>query len=1067
MEINKRRPRIVYVDPQGIFSEFQQELTSRLPLHNLHWNPGDRPLRTIPVLDVEFVPLGHQEKIHQTRGLTDEPLVRILILEADGIDEYRGKLRKIAMEWKNDDTHIREPTGWLVAHYIGKGKPHSKTVWHKLNTDFEGHVVQIDMDFDLKSSLDEMWGNFFAVLKYHTLDAFSRRVASYETEIQKLEAGRNTVGWNFGTLFCIKEGLASSFERMNFLEDALQTYSELEKTVDPSCFTKDALCDTATAILDVDQHKVSDRILEYKVSKFDYYRYLYSRQIRILIYQAEAAESTSKSLAERHIVFALQKAREFIVRLLSLLGGKTSAAEAIKWQYRTACEVYRAIEPFVESSDAGRGELLLIEREALQALAQLKGYKVPGILSEIPLTDATDDSVQADSDVDSAMDKLVADEETYVKEYVRLTQEVYEKFQSTSSLPRTIGYLVYQLAAVYYYHYKDWAKTIELLALLPRKYAKAGWFEISAELHRMFIDCAQKLGKNDKVIELAWSALYLRPVLSPEFNDQCIQFIEEHGDLQPTEAPVSRWFDMKVLPYLQADGRYFVEVELKQKDFLSFLDFDKAELFAYPRNKQVPVDQTPIVFSTTNASVGKESLKLYTSRFVEGTIVFKKFILSHKKQALVDPIENLEMEMLPLATAFNASLHVGREFATTKRNVDLKISSPTPVDVKVRMNAIDGVQLLTERISDTPLNQITEATISVPALVDYTKQRVGIRVIMEYSDGGWYEFFDYVDLSLFISVHSDEKLRADKVLTRFLVESAESMPVIVQNISLSGSKEFSVLEAGQSKPGIVLQGSPVHHYFTLGKTVDPAKPRDLVLEVKHRTVRAECEAIMWSHIDLDSHGLKAYSTLVKRALREVPVDIVLFIFQDRFKVDPDEVKKQLANCIKSVRPDHKTKLLDVVSQALGSGFLGHETEFPELDTVFRVLVPPPEKSVVHFVSLNFEESDCYIVGQTIKCQLCITPDFTWAGPKDNKDEFTYRVLDDDNGLAFSGILWGKFSKEEVKVDLFLTPYKAGILEMPSVEITCNSPRIRMEVVLRHAARKIMVVPSVNRLVVTF
>ncbi|PRT53339.1 hypothetical protein B9G98_00959 [Wickerhamiella sorbophila] len=1064
MEINKRRPRIVYVDPQGIFSEFQQELTSRLPLHNLHWNPGDRPLRTIPVLDVEFVPLGHQEKIHQNRGLTDEPLVRMLILEADGIDEYRGKLRKIAKEWRNDDAHIREPTGWLVAHYIGKGKPHSKSVWHKLNTDFEGHVVQIDMDFDLKADLDEMWGKFFAVLKYHALDAFSRRVASYESEIQKLEAGRNNVGWNFGTLFCIKEGLASSFERMNFLEDALQTYAELEKTVDPSCFTKNASCDTTSAILEVDQHKVSDTILEYNVSKFDYYRYLYSRQIRILIYQAEAAESTSKSLAERHIVFALQKAREYIVRLLSLLGGNISVSEAIKWQYRAACEVYRAIEPFVASSEAGRGELLLIEREALQALGQLKGYRIPGILSDIPLTEVTDDSVQAENSVDSDMDKLVADEETYVKEYVRLTQEVFEKFQSTSNLPRTIGYLVYQMAAVYYYHYEDWAKTIQLLDVLPRKYAKAGWLEISAELHRMFIDCAQKLGKNDKVIELAWSALYLRPVLSPELNDQCIQFIEELGDLQPTEAPVSRWFDVEILPYLHADGRYYVEVNLKKKDSLGFLGFDKAELFAYPQNMHVPIDQTPIVFSTTDVS--GETLKLSTSRFVEGTIVFKKFMLSHKKQVLVDSV-NLEMEMVPFSTAFNASLQVGREFATTKRNVDLKISSPTPVDVKVRMNAVDGVQLLTERISDTPLKQITEAVISVPALVDYTKERIGIRVVIEYSDGGWYEFLDDVDLSLFISVQSDEKLRADKVITRFLVESAESMPVIVQNISLSDSRDFSVIEAGESKPGIVLQGSPVHHYFTLGKSADSSKPRDLALEVKHRTVRTECEAIMWSHIDLDTYGLQAYSILVKRALRDIPVDIVLFIFQDRFKVDPDEVKKHLAARLGSVQLDHKSKLLEVVPQALCSGFLGHETEFPELDTVFRVLVPPPEKSVVHFVSLNFEESDCYLVGQAIKCQLCIKPDFTWAGPKDNKDEFTYRVLDSDNGLAFSGILWGKFSKDEVRVDLFLTPYKAGLLETPEVEITCNNSRIRMEVVLRHAARKIMVVPSINRLVVTF
>lgn len=1071
MEINKRRPRIVYVDPQGIFPEFQQELASRLPLHNLHWNPGDRPLRTIPILEVDFVPLGHQEKLHQTRGLTDEPLLRILILEADGIDEYRGKLRKFAMEWKNDDAHIREPTGWLVAHYIGKGKPHSKSVWHKLNNDFEGHVVQIDQDFELKSDLDEMWGKFFAVLKYHTLDAFGRRVADYESEIRKLEADRSKVGWNFGTLFCMKEGLASSFERMSFLDDAFQTYHELESIVDPSCFANDAPCDTRIAMLDVDQHQVSDAILGYKVSKFEYFRYLFSRQIRILIYQAEAAESTSKSIAERHIVFALQRAREYIVKLLSFLGGHVSAAEAIKWQYRAACEVYKAVEPFVENNEEGRGELLLIEREALQSLAQLKGYRVKGILSDISLLEATvhDQNGSPLDDQDEGMDKLVADEETYVKEYIQLTQEAFKHFQSTSRLPRTIGYLVFQLAAVYYYHYEDWAKTIELLDRLPRRYAKSGWLEISAELHRIFIDCAEKLNLHDKVIELAWSALYLRPMLSPAFNEKCVEFIEAYSDLQPTEAPISHWFTAEVMPYLLSDGRYYVEVSLKSKDSLRFLSFDKAELFAYPHNTSGPIDQTPIIFSSTT-DLTSEKLRLYTSRFVEGTVRFKKLVLSHKKQKLVETIESLEMNMFPLSTAFHATLAVGKEFSTTKRNLEVKISSPTPVDAKIRVHAIDGIQLLTERIANTPLSQITEATVSVPALVDYSQQQVGVRVIIEYSDGGWYEFFSSVDLSLFISVHADEKLRSEKVIARFLIESVGTVPVIIQQISLANSRDFSVIESGETAPSIVLQGSPVHHYFTLKKNTDNTNPRDMVLQVKHRTVKTECEAIMWESIDLKAQNLEMYSVLVKRALNEVAVDIVLFIFQNRFKVEPEQVTAHLDHHLKSVTPKHRAELVKLVTESLCTRYLYPGETQADLNTVFKVTVPPPERSVAHFVSLNFEESDCYIVGKPISAKLSIKPDFTWAsdiGASAKRPEFTYRVIDDGCGMVFSGKLWGKFSREVVETDLSLTPYKAGLLEMPKVEITCSNPDIKMEVVLRHAARKIMVVPNINRLLVTF
>lgn len=64
-------------------------------------------------------------------------------------------------------------------------------------------------------------------LKVTILASFDLRVRQYEDDIRERDSQRNLPGWNFNTFFILKEGLARGFENVGLFDDALIGYDEL------------------------------------------------------------------------------------------------------------------------------------------------------------------------------------------------------------------------------------------------------------------------------------------------------------------------------------------------------------------------------------------------------------------------------------------------------------------------------------------------------------------------------------------------------------------------------------------------------------------------------------------------------------------------------------------------------------------------------------------------------------------------------------------------------------------------------------------------------------------------
>lgn len=403
-------------DPNNLFDSVEPRLSSRSPLKNLHWKSPNRPLRSIPNLNIalnrEQTANGSTPSVrrHQIPGLRETPYVKLYLLRCDDKETYKEKARKEVRQWvktvtptgesksaiKTQENH--DASEWLIVHVVLPNTPaasqprsskhitletaestdsvnskskwsgkSSSTIFDKLRADFSSsskssitRVAQVRLlDPNDKSTaltpaeLEEQWQDLVECLKACILRSFDARVAQYELDIRERDNQRTLPGWNFCTFFVLKEGLARGFENVGLLDDALSVYDELSVGLDtlvketsekgdddengallsfskesktllraaleadtkvplipshnvPKQLSQLVVADRAHFPFDVDRQRYRELILSNDVSALDLRVYLFTRQMEILLRQAEAlsptGQATHKTATNLHIV---------------------------------------------------------------------------------------------------------------------------------------------------------------------------------------------------------------------------------------------------------------------------------------------------------------------------------------------------------------------------------------------------------------------------------------------------------------------------------------------------------------------------------------------------------------------------------------------------------------------------------------------------------------------------------------------------------------------------------------------------------------------------------------------
>lgn len=297
IEPTSTSPKVIIqcVDPNNLYDSLEPRLSARTPLRSLHWKSPNRPLRSIPSLNIslqkEDKSTGSQANArrHQIPGLRETPYVKLYLLRCDDKETYKERVRKEVRQWvksqspagdgksssKSQEDH--DAFEWLILHVVlphtpaasqPKSSKHislettdstdsvnskskwsgksSSTIFDKLRADFSSgskssikRVAQVRLlDPNDKTTpltpaeLEEQWQDLTESLKACILRSFDARVAQYETDIRERHNQKSLPGWNFCTFFVLKEGLAKGFESVGLLDDALAIYDELSLGLD-------------------------------------------------------------------------------------------------------------------------------------------------------------------------------------------------------------------------------------------------------------------------------------------------------------------------------------------------------------------------------------------------------------------------------------------------------------------------------------------------------------------------------------------------------------------------------------------------------------------------------------------------------------------------------------------------------------------------------------------------------------------------------------------------------------------------------------------------------------------
>ncbi len=237
---------------------------------------------------------------------------------------------------------------------------------------------------------ERAWNELVTKFKNLILSSFDKRVTQYEEDIKEKDTQRTLPGWNFCTFFILKEGLALGFENVGLVEDALVGYDELNVGLDlvlaeqadtgePEShggamlpFTDDlgkiarkALDEASGSsndeeavdmqsadkpTIDVDDIPIShakkayrDMILANKVSVLDFRCYIFSRQIALLLRQANSSVTRDQLLSR------LKEQQESVLQGVAPLAKATPHKEDDTENLSILAEVCRRTLEFIPS----------------------------------------------------------------------------------------------------------------------------------------------------------------------------------------------------------------------------------------------------------------------------------------------------------------------------------------------------------------------------------------------------------------------------------------------------------------------------------------------------------------------------------------------------------------------------------------------------------------------------------------------------------------------------------------------------------------------------------------------
>ncbi|GMH45221.1 hypothetical protein BSKO_13178 [Bryopsis sp. KO-2023] len=315
------------ISERTLWPAISEPLKARMPLYGLIFENKFGKSVHVQELDVEFLLSKHQ-KIQRLKPYKHSPIswfkfpyAHIIVVtsweSADYKSNVRPKLRAM-LDANRSDQALDSLSEWVIVYVrppeVDQAARGPRKVFEKLQNDFNPKRLErcVRLDFAFGPSRESAvtilgMDDLARTLKDCVKASFQTRQAAYEEEVRKLMIRRLEPGWNFSTLYLVKDSLALMLTVMGLLEDALREYFELEAcylealaeggALAGSKFGGDETGDDVSTLMTATWNKTRQAVMSRKgLTEFKFRQYLFAAQARLLIKLGRPVEVIERGL---------------------------------------------------------------------------------------------------------------------------------------------------------------------------------------------------------------------------------------------------------------------------------------------------------------------------------------------------------------------------------------------------------------------------------------------------------------------------------------------------------------------------------------------------------------------------------------------------------------------------------------------------------------------------------------------------------------------------------------------------------------------------------------------------
>lgn len=527
---------ISYFDPFSLFDNVKNEFLKLFPLTNVRWKSQNNLIRTrlVENLPIDIYSEDKNNNIDandSANPIQNQPLLKLIIVTCQSVDEYRAKIRPLLREWSFNELNQVEsvtklPFKPLILFYSNSKVIESNlftsiNILEKIKKDFPTSEV-LDLKSVYKSPNDKQifWTHLQDSIKKYLLDIFERRLTFLNGSLSKLTNDNiNSVNGDDSNSSISSNKSQQLYQKLRLREQILILYvqfklkDECQRQIDTIKMELNSFIENTTEYGNLEYPfsfnislPLSDLLKTNKLTKFDCYKHFLIWDLKC--YSMDNSFSPIRRIYHSTKQF-LRNSQLLFPDNANLIQFKYSIIDTLLMRFFQLPSSSHASSIVDKNVIECRADLLLMKRDCwLEGILTMTNFKM--LYKQYSNTNKINFDIIGQDVLD--------DENKFHENFIRFNQELIGLYnQCDSRRQRIVDILSLEIGMVYYQR-GDYENAIILFLSCYEYYIQSNWKVIGLQILKMFVDSIEKCGENNiKSLEFNGSKVSLDVILSHSY----------------------------------------------------------------------------------------------------------------------------------------------------------------------------------------------------------------------------------------------------------------------------------------------------------------------------------------------------------------------------------------------------------------------------------------------------------------------------------------------------------------------------------------------------------------------